>query len=131
MIRSSRLLAPVALSLAVAAGFSYVLFNKADAEPRAALRAHDTAKPADSDYPLDALPVFSRAIHYVSENYVEPKRIDPKAMVVASLEMIEKTVAEVMVEGSAKSGKLTLTVGSASRPIDLSGVDSIFKVRAV
>ena len=131
MIRSSRFLAPVALSLAVAAGFTYVLFNKADAEPRAASRSHDAAKSADADYPLDALPVFSRAIHYVSENYVEPKRIDPKAMVVASLEMIEKTVAEVMVEGSAKSGKLTLTVGSASRPIDLSSVDSIFKVRAV
>jgi carboxyl-terminal processing protease len=132
MISSTRFLAPVALSLAVASGFTYVLFSKADAEPRAAaLRSRDPGKDADSDYPLDALPVFSRAIHYVSENYVEPKRIDPKAMVVASLEMIEKTVAEVMVEGSAKSGKLTLTVGSASRPIDLSGVDSIFKVRAV
>ena len=131
MIRSPRFLAPVALSLAVVSGFTYVIFSKADAEPRAALRAHDATKAADADYPLDALPVFSRAIHYVSENYVEPKRIDPKAMVVASLEMIEKTVAEVMVEGNAKSGKLTLTVGSASRPIDLSSVDSIFKVRTV
>jgi carboxyl-terminal processing protease len=131
MNRSYRFLAPVALSLAVASGLTYVLFSKADAEPRAALRSRDASKAADSDYPLDALPVFSRAIHYVSENYVEPKRIDPKAMVVASLEMIEKTVAEVMVEGSAKSGKLTLTVGSSTRLIDLSGVDSIYKVRAV
>jgi carboxyl-terminal processing protease len=131
MIRSIRLLASAALALAVASGVTYALFSKADAEPRAALRSYDSSKGADSDYPLDALPVFSRAIHYVSENYVEPKRIDPKAMVVASLEMIERTVAEVMVEGSAKSGKLTLTVGAASRPIDLTGVDSIFKVRAV
>ncbi len=85
----------------------------------------------DANYPLETLPVFSRAVHYVSENYVEPKRIDPKAMVVAALDMIEKTVAEVMVEGNARQEKLTLTVGAASRPIDISGVDSIFKVRAV
>ena len=134
MNRPARLLASLAVSLATAAGASYALFGKAGAEPRvdALARAHDPSlSPEDADYPLDTLPVFSRAIHYVSENYVEPKRIDPKAMVVASLEMIEKTVAEVMVEGDAKSDKLTLTVGSATRPIDLTGVDSIFKVRAV
>ncbi len=132
MIRPARLLASLLLSLAAASGFTYAVFSKAGAEPRAAARpSHDSSSAEEADYPLDTLPVFSRAIHYVSENYVEPKRIDPKAMVVASLEMIEKTVAEVMVEGDAKSGRVTLTVGSASRPIDLSGVDSIFKVRAV
>jgi carboxyl-terminal processing protease len=138
MIRPARLLASLAVSLATASGVTYALFSKAGAEParvaqsRPVAAAHDpTVKPEDADYPLDTLPVFSRVIHYVSENYVEPKRIDPKAMVVAGLDMVEKTVAEVMVEGDAKSGKLTLTVGSASRPLDISGVDSIFKVRAV
>ena len=132
MIRPARLLASLAVSLATASGITYALFSKAGAEPPAVAAAHDpTVKPEDADYPLDTLPVFSRVIHYVSENYVEPKRVDPKAMVVASLDMVEKTVAEVMVDGDAKSGKLTLTVGSASRPIDISGVDSIFKVRAV
>ena len=85
----------------------------------------------DAAYPLETLPVFSRAIHYVSENYVEPKRVDPKGMVVAALDMVEKTVAEVMVEGDPTAGKLTLTVGAASRSLDISGVDNIFKVRAV
>ena len=133
MNRLARVLASVALSLAVGSGITYAFFTRAGAEPRILSRtAHDAAvAPEDADYPLDTLPVFSRAIHYVSENYVEPKRIDPKAMVVASLDMIEKTVAEVMVDGDVKSGKLVLTVGSASRPIDLTGVDSIFKVRAV
>jgi carboxyl-terminal processing protease len=132
MTRPVRLVASIALSLAAASGVTYALFSKADADPRAFARIRDAKiGDEDADYPLETLPVFSRAIHYVSDNYVDPKRIDPKAMVVAALDMIEKTVAEVMVEGDVKSGKLTLTVGSASRPIDLSGVDSIFKVRAV
>jgi carboxyl-terminal processing protease len=134
MTRSARRILYVALSLAAAFGVERVLFSRAEAEP-GALAVHDKEAPAtdadDANYPLESLPVFSRVIHYVSENYVEPKRIDPKAMVVASLDMIEKTVAEVMVEGDAQSGHLTLTVGSASRPIDLTGVDSIFKVRTV
>ncbi len=134
MIRPARLLASIAVSLATASGITYALFDKAGAEPprppALAARAPSTGA-EDADYPLDTLPIFSRAIHYVSENYVDPRRIDPKAMVVASLDMIEKTVAEVMVEGDPKSGKLTLTVGAFSRPIDLTGVDSIYKVRAV
>jgi len=133
MNRPVRLLASLALSLAAASGVTYAVFSKADAQPRAVTRASHDPRPGgdDADYPLDSLPVFSRAIHYVSENYVEPKRIDPKSMVVAALDTIEKTVAEVMVDGDPKSGKLTLTVGSASRSIDLTGVDSIYKVRAV
>jgi carboxyl-terminal processing protease len=133
MNRSARLVASLLVSVATASGITYALFSKAGAEPRVLSRTSQdgSVRPEDADYPLESLPVFSRAIHYVSENYVEPKRVDPKAMVVAALDMIEKTVAEVMVEGDARSGKLTLTVGSASRPIDIAGVDSIFKVRAV
>jgi carboxyl-terminal processing protease len=134
MTRSARLLASVALTLASASVVTYALFSKADAEPRVLSVARAAASERsgdDADYPLDQLPIFSTAIHYVSENYVEPKRIDPKAMVVAALDMIEKTVAEVMVDGDPKTGKLTLTVGTASRPIDVSTVDSIYKVRVV
>jgi carboxyl-terminal processing protease len=151
MNRTLRLLASALLFLAAASGITYALLTQADAKMDDARLTASTGGAAaapqpltaqmldpssdrsddDADYPLETLPVFSRAIHYVSEAYVEPKRVDPKAMVVASLDMIEKTVAEVMVDGDAKSGKLTLTVGSASRPIDLSGVDSIFKVRSV
>jgi carboxyl-terminal processing protease len=134
MSRPARLLASVALTVASASVVTYALFSKADAEPHvlsiARAAASDRAAD-DADYPLEQLPIFSTAIHYVSENYVEPKRIDPKAMVVASLDMIEKAVAEVMVDGDARSGKLTLTVGTASRPIDISGVDTIYKVRVV
>jgi len=134
MTRPARLLVYLALCFLAAFGIERALLSRAQAR-EGALSVHEreSAPPEgdDASYPLESLPVFSRVIHYVSENYVEPRRIDPKAMVVAALDMVEKTVAEVMVEGDAQSGRLTLTVGSASRPIDLAGVDSIFKVRAV
>ena len=67
----------------------------------------------------------------MKDNYVDPSRFDPKQMVVSALESVEKTVAEVMVQGDAKSPKLTLTVGEAQRELDISGVDSIWKIRTV
>jgi carboxyl-terminal processing protease len=134
MIRPARLLASLAATLALASAISYVLYAKAEADPRTtqlAVRDSSKAEADDPNYPLEKLPVFSRAVHYVHENYVDPARIDAKQMVVSALDMVEKTVAEVMVDGDAKSGKLTLTVGGSSRPVDISGVKTIFDVRMV
>jgi len=80
------------------------------ADPSAAIAAQGD----DSEYQLDKLPVLSRVIIEVKNNYVDPHRIDPKGMVVAAVDMVEKTVAEVMVEGTAQTGKLKVTVGSAT-----------------
>jgi carboxyl-terminal processing protease len=134
MIRPARLVATLSATLAVASGVTYLLYAKAQAEPRVsqlAVRDMPSSAADDPNYPLEKLPVFSRAVHYVHENYVDPSRIDAKGMVVAALDMVEKTVAEVMVEGDPKSGKLTLTVGGSSRPVDISGVKTIFDVRMV
>jgi carboxyl-terminal processing protease len=83
------------------------------------------------EYRLDRLPILSRVVLQVKDQYVDPSRIDPKQMVVASLEMVEKTVAEVMVQGDARSPKLSLTVGAAQRELDISAIDSIWDVRKV
>jgi carboxyl-terminal processing protease len=94
-----------------------------------------TAQPPDAavgkDYRLDKLQILSRVIVHIKDNYVDPKRIDPKAMIVSALDMVEKTAAEVMVDGDAKAGKVTVTVGSASRVFDISEVDSIWKITPV
>jgi len=89
------------------------------------------AKGDESEYRLDRLPILSRVVLAVKDQYVDPSRFEPKQMVVSALEMVEKTVAEVMVQGDAKSQKLVLTVGNAQRDIDISGVDSIWKIRTV
>ncbi|BDG02733.1 MXAN_5808 family serine peptidase [Anaeromyxobacter oryzae] len=136
MIRPFRLLATLAATLALALGVTARLVRaEPDAAPSAVAyrgAAPLSAHPAQSgDYQLDRLPIFSRVILQVKDNYVDPSRFDPKQMLVASLEAVEKTVAEVMVQGDAKSQKLTLTVGGASRDLDISGVKSIWEIRTV
>jgi len=144
MNRILRLLASLATALALAAGISFALSRRPEPPPRtglaavASMGAHGEAQAseeseggdADPSYRLDKLPVLSRVVIYVKENYVDPHRIDPKAMLASSLDQVVKTVAEVMVEGDVGSGKLKVTVGAASREFDVSHVDSIWQFRA-
>ncbi len=134
MIRPFRLFATLAATVALALGVEARLVR---AEPEVARPAvaYRGAAPAsaraadDGEYRLDRLAIFSHVLLAVKDNYVDPARFDPRQMVVAALESVEKTVAEVMVQGDAKSPKLTLTVGEAQRELDLAGVDSIWKIR--
>ncbi|HVP68721.1 MAG TPA: MXAN_5808 family serine peptidase [Anaeromyxobacteraceae bacterium] len=145
MNRIFRLLAAAAVALAVAAGVSLAV-TRSPEPPRpgptaatavASNGAHgvaessdDTSDDSDPSYRLDKLPVLSRVVIYVKENYVDPHRIDPKAMLASSLDQVVKTVAEVMVEGDVNSGRIKVTVGSATREFDVSHVDSIWQFRA-
>ncbi len=136
MIRSLRLLATLAAALALTLGVTARLVR---AEPRAApaitfrgaAPAHGHAGDEGGEYRLDQLPILSRVILQVKDNYVDPQRIDPKLMIVSALETVEKTVAEVMVQGDAKSPKLTVTVGPSTQDFDISGVKTIWDVRTV
>ncbi len=136
MIRPFRLLATLAAILALALGVT-ARFVRAEANSAPAAVAYRGAVPVHAkgedsgEYRLDRLPILSRVILSVKDNYVDPSRFEPKQMVVSALESVEKTVAEVMVQGDAKSPKLTLTVGPSQRDLDISGVDSIWKVRTV
>jgi carboxyl-terminal processing protease len=136
MIRPFRLFATLAATIALALGVTARLV-RAEPEGRPPAVAYKGAVPiharADEsgEYRLDRLPILSRVILSVKDNYVDPSRFDPKQMVVAALESVERTVAEVMIQGDAKSPRLTLTVGSATRELDLTGVDSIWKIRTV
>jgi carboxyl-terminal processing protease len=86
-------------------------------------------KKSGTDYALDRIPVASRVITLLKDQYLDPSRFKPKEMLVAALKRVERKVAEVLVQGDAKSNKLTLTVGSASRELDISDVTSIWLIR--
>lgn len=77
-----------------------------------------------SDHELSALRIFNRVVLLIKENYFDPKRIDPRQMMVAALDYVEKTVPEVMVDGDAKSPRLKVTVGSAVKEFDVSAVNT-------
>jgi len=86
---------------------------------------------ADDDYRLDRLPILGIVIHRVYHNYVDPSRIEPRTMVVSALNAVERQVAEVMVDGDAKSDKLLVTVGASRREFALKDVDTIWKARVL
>jgi len=137
MIRPFRLFATTAAVAAVALGVTARFVRAEPDEAEAVELAYRDSVPSHAraddggEYRLDRLPILSRVVLAVKDQYVDPSRIDPKQMVVSALEMVEKTVAEVMVQGDVKSQKLTLTVGAAQRDLDISAVDSVWDVRKV
>jgi carboxyl-terminal processing protease len=81
-----------------------------------------------SPHELSALRVLTKVILYVKDNYVDPKRVRPKEMMVAALEAVEKSVPEVMVDGSAESGKVRLNVNGKAKEFDISHVDTLWRM---
>lgn len=77
---------------------------------------------------LSSLRVFTKVILYVKDNYVDPKRVKPKEMMIAALEYVEKSVPDVLVEGNAETGKLSLNVNGKTKDFDISHVDSPWKM---
>ncbi len=95
-------------------------------DAQAAPRLDD--KDAKAPHDLSALRVLTKVIHYVKENYVDPKRVRPKEMLVASLEAVEKSVPDVMVDGNADLGNVRVNVGGKIKEFDIGHVDSLWKM---
>ncbi len=77
---------------------------------------------------LSSLRVLTKVIIYVKENYVDPKRVKPKEMMITALEYVEKSVPDVLVEGSAETGKINLNVNGKTREFEIAHVDSLWKM---
>ena len=140
-----RLVVPFLALLAVGAALQLKRIGAAAAgappgPPVASNGAHAQVRPdpperadpvPDDGYRLDDLAVYSAVLNKVAENYVDPRRIDPKAMLLAALDQVERTVAEVMVEGDPATDRIKVTVGQASREFDISGLTTIYSPRLV
>lgn len=85
-------------------------------------------KDAKAPHELSALRVLTKVIHYVKENYVDPKRVRPKEMLVASLEAVEKSVPDVLVDGNADQGNVRVNVNGKLKEFDIGHVDSLWKM---
>jgi carboxyl-terminal processing protease len=102
----------------------------ADAVAGPAARADMGGESYHSDKPhdLSSLRIFTKVILYVKDNYVDPKRVKPKEMMIAALEYVEKAVPDVMVDGNADTGKVKVNVNGKVRDFDISKVDSLWKM---
>jgi len=84
---------------------------------------------AEAEAPdLASLKVFNRVVLQVKDHYFDPTRIDPRQMLVDSLDYVEKQIPEVMVDGDTTTGQVKVTVGSKAQTFSIADVDSIFKM---
>jgi carboxyl-terminal processing protease len=97
------------------------------------LGAGETSRAAQSDdkkpYDLAALRIFKSTLMRVNDAYVDPRRVDPKQMLLSALDQVQKSVAEVLVEApkpgdAANANRVLVRVDTAQQAFDISGVDS-------
>lgn len=135
MIRPFRILATFAALAALVLGTTARISKaEAGAASSVAYRGSASFQPRVEDegpYQLSKLLIASKAILNVTDYYVDPSRIDPKAMFIGALQSMERTVAEVMVDGDARGDKVKVTVGSASREFSIKELDSVWKMRTL
>jgi len=108
-------------------------FAASDSHPASLTRAAHAATKRQAEgekqeHDLSALRVFNRVVLLIKDNYVDPNRIEPRKMLVAALDGVERQAAEVMVDGDEKSPSLTVTVGKVSKTFDVSGVDTFWRM---
>ncbi len=75
-------------------------------------------------YDLAQLNIMNRVILLVKENYYEPERVDPKGMLLAGLDYVQRSVAEVLVEHAENAPTLKVRVDRAERTFRVDDVDS-------
>jgi carboxyl-terminal processing protease len=125
----SRFLRGVALLLCAAAvvGLGWSLIGgRPTLVPDASATSSDTKE--KSNYDLSSLEILRKVVVYIKDNYVDPKRIDPKEMFMQALEAVEKNTAEIMVEGNAKEGRVRVTCGNAVKDFKFDDVESIWMI---
>jgi carboxyl-terminal processing protease len=85
---------------------------------------------AKAPYELSALRVMTRVVNHVKDEYVDPRRVKPKEMFIAALEAVEKSTADVMVDGTVESGTVKVNVNGKMKDFDISGIDTLWKMTA-
>ncbi|HEX2574138.1 MAG TPA: MXAN_5808 family serine peptidase [Polyangia bacterium] len=73
---------------------------------------------------LTAMRIFNSTLMRVNDQYVDPTRVDPKAMLLSSLDSVQKNVAEVLVEPHPAENRVTVRVDTAAQDFAIGDVDS-------
>jgi carboxyl-terminal processing protease len=75
-------------------------------------------------YDLAALRIFNNTLMRVNDSYVDPTRVDAKQMLLAALDQVQKSVAEVLVEPHPEINKVVVRVDTAQQEFSIAEVDS-------
>ncbi|MBU1897910.1 PDZ domain-containing protein [Myxococcota bacterium] len=96
-------------------------------DPGWRLRFHEAE--ARSPYKLTDLSILNRTILHIKEKYVDPSRVDERAMIAAALKEVEGTVAELLVDiegDEAAPEALTLRIGATTRRFELKKIRNLW-----
>src|SRR5262249_47696416 len=85
---------------------------------------------AKKDYDLTKLGLLSKTIVYIRDNYVDPTRIDQKAMLISALDSVQRNIAEVLVDVRDDKSEVTVTVNDKTQVFNVADVDSPWKLTA-
>lgn len=116
------LLAVGAVALAFGLTFFWPQRNGLDFDVDGSARAQELRE--SENYDLTELQIMRRVILHVKNHYVEPERINPRHMLLAGLNAVQRQVAPVLVEYEEGQSHLTLHVDNHERRFRVDDVDS-------
>src|SRR4051794_17947423 len=97
----------------------------ADSQLRAATR------PPAGKYDLALLPIFSKTLFYVRENYFDKNRLDPKRMLVGALDFVQRDVPEILIDRWPEHDpkQVTVRVNGQQKSFSIEKVDAPWSLR--
>jgi carboxyl-terminal processing protease len=126
LIIAASAVAALMLSFAKPSPEGLVGFGVGEREVRAA--PGSAISTAQSAHNLTALRVFNRTLVRVRDSYVDPSRIDPKAMLYAALDSVQFHIPEVMIDADEDADTVTVHVSDVTRQFSTAGVDSPWRL---
>src|SRR3954462_7617697 len=86
---------------------------------------------SSAPYDLSQLPVFSKALYFVNNNYFDKTRLDPKRMLVGALDFLQRDVPEILVDRFPERDpqQAPIKVNSKVRTFTIERVESPWSLR--
>ena len=83
-------------------------------------------------YDLSQLPIFSKTLFYVGENYFDKNRLDPRRMLVGALDFVQRDVPEILIDRwpEREPKQVTVKVNGQQHSFPIDRVDSPWSLRS-
>jgi carboxyl-terminal processing protease len=82
-------------------------------------------------YDLGQIPVFTKALYYVNNNYFDKTRLDPRKMLVGALDFLQRDVPEILIDRAPERDpkQVTVRVNGQQKIFSIEKVDSPWSLR--
>src|SRR6266852_1196132 len=83
-------------------------------------------------YDLSRIPIFSKTLMLVSENYFDKNRFDPKRMLVGALDFVQRDVPEILIDRWPEHDpkQVTVKVNGQQHSFSIERVDAPWSLRS-